>query len=204
MVCLPFFSDYAMPAGLIAYPLTFFLSDLVTEVYGPDKAKRMVYLTFGMSFLSFLMIKAALWLPSSTQESHDHFHAVLGLNGVLLFGSLTAYLCSQTIDIQLYTWIKTCTGPSHLWVRNNGSTLIAQLFDTLIVNTIHLHFGAGIEFSLVIPIIAISYFYKFTFNLLLTPFFYLAVFFLNKTPSALWSNIRDHSINVVKAVAKNS
>jgi uncharacterized integral membrane protein (TIGR00697 family) len=176
MVKLPFFQDFSIPAGLITYPLTFFLSDLVTEVYGAKKAQQMVYHAFGMSLLAYLIIKVALILPSPTVENQLHFEEILGLNGVILFGSLTAYVFSQTIDIRLYAWIKKWTGENYLWLRNNGSTLIAQLFDTTIVNLIYLKLGLGMEMAQVVPIMVFSYIYKCTISVVLTPFFYFVVF----------------------------
>lgn len=175
MALLPFFQDFSVPAGLLTYPLTFFLSDLVAEIYGAKRAKQMVYLAFGMSILSFLMIRIALLVPSPTAENHKQFQDVFGLNGTILFASLTAYIMAQTLDIKIYAIIKIWTGESHLWVRNNGSTLIAQLIDTAIVNLIHLYLGMGMEISQVISIMLFSYIYKCTLSIALTPFFYFTV-----------------------------
>jgi uncharacterized integral membrane protein (TIGR00697 family) len=175
MVLLPFFQNFSVPAGLLTYPLTFFLSDLVTEVYGARKAKKMVYLAFGMSVLSFLIIKIAVLLPSPTIENYRQFQNVFSLNGTILFGSLTAYIVSQTLDIQIYAMIKSCTGEPYLWLRNNGSTLIAQLIDTIIVNFIHLYLGVGMEIQQVLCIILFSYTYKCTLSIAITPMFYFTV-----------------------------
>ncbi len=102
MVLLPFFQNFSVPAGLLTYPITFFLSDLVTEVYGSIRAKKMVYLAFGMSILSFFIIKIALLVPSPSIENHRQFQEIFGLSGTILFASLTAYIVSQTLDIQIY------------------------------------------------------------------------------------------------------
>lgn len=175
MVLLPFFQDFSVPAGLLTYPLTFFLSDLVTEIYGAIRAKKMVYLAFGMSILSFFIIKIALLVPSPTVENHKQFQDVFGLSGTVLFASLTAYIVSQTIDIQIYAIIKSWTGEPYLWLRNNGSTLIAQLIDTTIVNLIHLHLGVGMEIQQVLLVIIFSYTYKCTLSIAMTPIFYFTV-----------------------------
>ena len=181
MIKLPFFQDFSIPAGLITYPLTFFISDLVTEVYGAKKAKEMVYLAFGMSVFAYLIIKIALILPSPTLENQNHFEEILGLNGVILMASLTAYIFSQMLDIQIYSLIKKWTGQNYLWIRNNGSTLIAQLVDTTIVNLIYLKGGAGMDMAQVLPIMAFSYTYKCSFSIAFTPLFYFLIFlFKNK------------------------
>jgi uncharacterized integral membrane protein (TIGR00697 family) len=176
MVKLPYFQDFSIPAGLITYPLTFFISDLVTEIYGARMAKEMVYHAFGMSIVAYLIIKIALILPSSSTENQLYFEKILGLNGVILIASLTAYIFSQIIDIQLYALIRKWTGENYLWLRNNGATLIAQLVDTTIVNMIYLKMGAGMEMSQVFPIMIFSYVYKCVFSMAFTPLFYFFVF----------------------------
>ena len=180
MVKLPFFQDFSIPAGLITYPLTFFIGNLVTEIYGGKKTKKMVYHAFYMSILAYLIIKLALVLPSPSMENYNHFEEILGLNGFLLVASLTAYIVSQMLDIRLYSFIKRLTGDRYLWVRNNGSTLIVQLIDTVIINIIFLKIGARMEFSQVIPIMIFSYLYKSSFSLVFTPLFYFCVFLFKK------------------------
>lgn len=175
MVLLPFFQNFSVPAGLLLYPLTFFLSDLVTEVYGATRAKKMVYLAFGLSVLSCFIITITLLAPSPTKENYQQFQNVFCFSGVLLIASLTAYVVSQIVDIHIYSILKLWTGEPYLWLRNNGSTLIAQLMDTTIVNFIHLYLGMGMEGSEVISIIKFSYTYKCIWSVMMTPFFYCAV-----------------------------
>ena len=191
MVKVPFFEHFSVPAGLVTYPLTFFLCDFVTEVFGSEKAKKMVYHTFGMSLLAYLIIKVALLLPSSNLENQRHCEEVLGLNGIIVMASLSAYVVSQTLDIKLFTWIKKWTGPNFLWMRTNGSTLIAQLIDTAIVHLIHFKLGLGLEMAVILPMMAFAYFYKCSFSLVLTPLFYFFVFLFKKRPSvrSLQSNL---------------
>ncbi len=180
MFKLPLFQDFSIPAGLVTYPLTFFLSNFVTELYGSASSKKMVYQAFAMSLLAFLLIEMALFLPSPSQENAADFAKVLGVNRSVLLGSLTAYLFSQRLDIYVYTFIKKWTGEKHLWLRNNGSTLIVQLCDTVIANTIFLKVGLGMELFEMIPIMTFSYLYKCSFSLVFTPLFYCAVYYFKK------------------------
>lgn len=174
------FMPFSIPAGLVTYPLTFLLSDLVTEIFGPKKAKLMVYMALAMSLLSFCLIEVALLLPSDPFEDASGFRAVLGLSGFRLFSSLTAYILSQIADIQLYAWIRKWTGPRFLWVRNNGSTCLSQLIDTVAIDLIFLYWGLGMTMGQVWPIMVFSYAYKALFSFLVTPLFYLCVFALRK------------------------
>lgn len=162
-----------VPAGLIIYPLTFLLSDLVTEIFGANKAKRMVYFALAMSLLSFAVIQIALFLPGTEQNGYQ---AILGLTGLRIFSSLISYLTSQIVDIQLYAAIKRWTGPKFLWLRNNGSTCISQIVDTVMIDLIFLWWGLGMTMAEVAPIMVFSYLYKASFSIACTPLFYFLVF----------------------------
>jgi uncharacterized integral membrane protein (TIGR00697 family) len=180
MVMLPYFLGFAIPAGLITYPLTFLLSDLVTEFYGSAKARLMVYIAFGSSILSFSLIQLSLWLPALESSGNDAFQQILGLSGLRIFSSLTAYLVSQIADVQIYAWIKAKTGTRFLWLRNNGSTCISQVIDTVLIDLIYLYWGLGMSFSDILPIMLFSFGYKSLFSLANTPWMYLAVYLVKR------------------------
>jgi len=184
MIILPYIA-LSVPAGLITYPLTFLLSDLVTEIFGPKQARGMVYSAFGMSLLSFAMIKMALILPTDRLETQDAFQTVLGLGSLRIFSSLTAYIISQLADVQLYALIKQWTGPRFLWLRNNGSTCLSQMIDTVVIDTIFLYWGLGMTMNEVLPIMLFSYAYKAFFSFSCTPLFYFCVFIIQRR--ILWT-----------------
>lgn len=176
MVKLPYIEDFSIPAGLIIYPLTFLLSDLVTEIFGAKRAKLMVYIALAMNLLSFGIIELALILPGAIEEEQVAFRAVLGLSGLRIFSSLTAYLVAQIADIQLYALIKKWTGPRFLWLRNNGSTCASQMIDTILIDILYLYWGLAMGLNEVIPIMLFSYIYKALFSIVNTPLLYLSVF----------------------------
>ena len=180
LIQLPLLQHFSIPAGLITYPLTFLLSDLVTEIYGAKKAKLMVYTTFIMSILSFGIIQIVLLLPAPEFENQTAFHTTLGLSGLRTFSSLVAYLVAQIVDIQLYAWIKLWTRDRFLWLRNNGSTLISQLVDTVIIDTIYLYWGLSMEITQVFQIMLFSYAYKSLFSAASTPFLYFFLFLIKQ------------------------
>lgn len=169
---LPVFDNFAIPAGLITYPLTFLLSDLMTELYGQAQAKKMIWTAFALSIVSLGVIEAALLLPSASQAP---FEMVLGLNFWIVIASLVAFLLAQSIDVYLYATIKRWTGEPKLWLRNNGSTLASQVVDTATVNWIYLFFGLGMSYDAIASIALFSYLYKAVFSVALTPLFYLLV-----------------------------
>jgi uncharacterized integral membrane protein (TIGR00697 family) len=185
MVALPLLA-FSIPAGLITYPLTFLLSDLVTEVFGAKRAKLMVYIALAMSLLSFGVIQVALMLPESGPDEQTAFQTVLGLSGLRIFSSLISYMTSQLVDIQLYAAIKRWTGPKFLWLRNNCSTCVSQIVDTAMIDLIFLWWGLGMTMAEVAPIMLFSYTYKAFFSVACTPIFYLLVFVIR----GRWENIK--------------
>ncbi len=179
MIVLPFIS-LSIPAGLIFYPFTFLLCDLVTEIYGTKKARIIIYTSLAMNLISFGMIEIVLHLPTDILETQKAFQTVLGLSRLRIGASLIAFVTAQIIDVQLFSLIKRLTGPNFLWVRSNGSTWISQLVDTVIIDLIFLFFGLGMGIGEVLVIMLFSFSYKAVFSVLCTPLFYFCVSLLKK------------------------
>jgi len=171
----PFIPNLALSAGVVTYPLTFILGGLVTEIFGKKKAEFMVYTCFAMGIISYLLIQLALYLPSQERDNQVFFEKVFGLNGLIVFSSMSAYFVAQMIDVRLYAFFKKLTRTKHLWLRNNGSALIAQFVDTIIVNAGLLYFGLNMPLKDVAKVILLVYIYKSCFSICNTPLFYLAV-----------------------------
>lgn len=181
-----------LTTGLITYPLTFLLTDIVCEVYGARRAQLMVVTGFFMSLMSLVLIQIALALPGSpawpagnpdyatVREMQSAFESVFTLPGVLIAGSMTAYLVAQVMDVKLFHFWKQVTRGRHLWLRNNASTMTSQLVDTIIVNSIFLGIGLGLDWVLVAKIIAASYLFKLAIAAADTPFIYLGVWTLRR------------------------
>lgn len=193
MVAIPLLG-IAIPFGVIPYPLTFILSALVTEIYGTQKAKAMVHMAFWMNLLAFGMIECALFLPAESIDNQSAFQAVLGLSGLRVFSSLFAYMISQRTEIHLYDLIKRWTSPKFLWLRNNGSTCISQLLDTIAVDLLYLYGGLGMDLAHVFPIMAVTYIYKTLFSLFCTPLFCLCVHLLRREMQLKQSYLRTYEL----------
>jgi hypothetical protein len=186
-----------LTTGLITYPITFLLTDIVCEVYGQRKANLMVVTGFVLSLVSLMLIQISLVLPGSpawpsgstiyqsVDEMQRAFESVFTLPSVLIFGSMTAYLVAQLLDVRLFHYWKRVTGGRHLWLRNNASTMTSQLVDTIIVNSIFLGFGLGLDWLIVAKIIIASYIFKLIIALLDTPFVYLGVWIVRRQDPSL-------------------
>jgi hypothetical protein len=152
----------------------------------------MVTTGFFMSLMSLVLIQIALALPGapawsatnpnfpSVEAMQRAFESVFTLPGVLIFGSMTAYLAAQLLDVKLFHYWKEVTRGRHLWLRNNASTMTSQLVDTIIVNSIFLGFGLGLDWLVVAKIIVASYVFKLVIAALDTPFVYLGVAVLRR------------------------
>lgn len=174
-----------LTAGIVTYPLTFWLTDIVSELWGRRRADLMVLLGFGMSFLMLGIVQLGLALPPSDfwtlgargiedpAEMQAAFDATFHNPRILLFASMLAYMVAQLFDVRLYHFWWRVTKGRHMWVRNNGSTMISQLVDTIIVNGIFLRWGLSLEWTTIGEIILWVYICKVVLALLDTPLLYL-------------------------------
>ena len=108
------------------------------------------------------------------------FETVFTLPGVLVAASMSAYLTAQLLDNRLFHLWRRLTKGKHLWLRNNGSTVLSQFVDTVLVNSIFLGWGMGLSASVVWSIILANYICKVCLAALDTPLIYLAIAFLKK------------------------
>jgi len=187
-----FGNSITLTTGIITYPLTFLITDIVSEIYGEKKATRMVFLGFIVSIISLFFIQLAVFLPGSNvwinsdlgyntvQEMQNAYESVFTLPGILIVASMTAYLVAQVVDVKIFHFLKRITSGKHLWLRNNLSTSVSQLIDTIIVNSIFLYIGLGLSFNIIFQIIVTTYVFKIIIALIDTPIVYLVVNLLKK------------------------
>ncbi len=178
-----FFSLYTfeISVGLIVFPLTFVITDVISEIFGYQWAKRTIWVGLLNSLFIMGIIYIADLVPATAWSpvSHQLFHKVFGLYDVAIISSLIATSVSQFLDAYLFSFIRRVTRERHLWLRNNLSTIIAQFVDTFIV--LFLLMGSGV---LTYETFKIVFWNSFLFKILMaladTPFVYLGVFFLKK------------------------
>ncbi|MEE9201884.1 MAG: queuosine precursor transporter, partial [Dehalococcoidia bacterium] len=128
---------FLVPAGVIAYPLTFLLTDTIAEVYGKGTARRVVWAGFGVNLIAVAMVMVALRLPPAPfYEGEAAFRATLGMVPRIVLASLVAYLVSQHHDVLAFHFWRRRTRGRYLWFRNNASTIVSQLLDTVLFITI--------------------------------------------------------------------
>ncbi len=186
-VPLPFIGLATISVGTLPYPVTFLCTDLVSEVYGKRRADMLVIIGFVVSGYMLLLLYLGRVLPLSHMQDgsvQDDFVAVFGQSTRAIIASMVAYMTAQFIDVRLYHYWRRLTKGKHLWLRNNASTLLSQLIDTVAVVTIL--FLNTLTFPELRDVIVSSYIYKLLVALADTPLMYLG--------TRLFKDIKQESI----------
>lgn len=127
-------------AGIIPFPLTFVLTDIVNEFYGTTGARRLTFVGLGAAVFVWGVIQLALHLPPSPVSpiSDAVFHAAFGTAARLYIASLCAYVIGQLLDISIFRTLRRATGHRLLWLRATGSTVLSQMIDSFTVSFVFL------------------------------------------------------------------
>ncbi len=174
-------SGLIVPAGVLAYPFTFLATDLICELYGKKRAQTLVWIGFIMNLFMLGLMSLGHVLPDASGVSGalSTFENVYKFMVGNVIASMVAYLVAQTVDVHLFHFWKRLTKGKHLWLRNNASTTVSQLVDTIaILSILYLadNLGPDIDsLGALIRLIFASYIFKFFFALFDTPLFYLGV-----------------------------
>lgn len=161
-----------LSVGVIWFPITFLLTDVINEFYGSRGARFVTFLGFWMALLAFVMIFCARKIPAASFSPvhQDAFDNVLGNANTIFFASLVAYLTGQLVDIAVFQLAKRLTRSRHIWLRSTGSTLVSQLIDTVLVTCIA--FGSKLTGEQLRSTLISQYFVKLLFAVGLTPVIY--------------------------------
>ena len=172
------FKVFIVSAGILPYPLTFLVTDLISEIYGQKKANLVVFSGFVASIfvLSFLWLGAQFnSIPNSIVDDFT-YNAVFQNAWRLITASMVAYLFAQFIDVRVFHFWKKLTNGKHLWLRNNGSTIASQLIDTTLV--ISILFVGVWDTNQILSAIIDGWIFKMLMALLDTPIIYVVIYLL--------------------------
>lgn len=170
-----------VPAAVLAYALTFPITDAISEVWGRKRANALVLAGFVTSLVAAVMVRLAIWMPSAPFWTlQEAFQEILSSNFRIVAASMTAYLISQFHDVWAFSFWKKMTGGRHLWLRNNASTAVSQLLDTVIFITLAFW---GVWPS-ILPVIIGQFTVKILIALADTPLVYLLVGWLRRLQKA--------------------
>lgn len=168
------FTEVIMTAGVIAFPVTFIFTDLLNDLYGKRVIRFVTLVGMAMIIFQFIILQISIKAPTASISpvSAAAFNQVFGAAGRIIFGSLTAYLLGQLVDISLFHWLRDLTHGRYLWLRATGSTFGSQFIDTFVV--LGIAFSGQLKIQEIIAITLFNYLYKFVIAILITPLIYLA------------------------------
>lgn len=172
---------FEISVGILPYPITFLITDLISEIYGKKKANEVVVTGIFASFFSMLIVYTGNLVPATdwSPVQNELYTTVFGSTAIAVLASMMAYLFAQFIDIQIYHFWKRLTKGKHLWLRNNFSTFLSQFVDTFTVLFLLCSFGE-IEWDLFAGLLIAGFLFKVMIAAIDTPFLYLGVYLFRK------------------------
>jgi uncharacterized integral membrane protein (TIGR00697 family) len=168
-----------LPAGILIFPMSYITADVLTEVYGYDQARRVIWLGFFCNFIVVLTI----WLgkiipPPSFWDGQAAYERILGYTPRLLAASFLAYLVGEFLNAYVLAKMKILTQGRWLWTRTIGSTLAGQGLDSMVFMT--LAFVGTIPIGAIASGIVAQWLVKSAYEAAATPLTYLSIGFLKR------------------------
>ena len=177
-----------LSAAILIFPLSYIFGDVLTEVYGYARARRVIWIGFGCNLLAVIVIWLSIELSpapfwklgpfDSPQSSQKAYQAVFGFTPRILAASFIAYLVGEFLNSFVLAKMKIATGGRHLWMRTIGSTIVGQLADSAFF--ISLAFCGTMPQGALRELILTQWLMKSAYEALVTPFTYLAVNYLKR------------------------
>jgi hypothetical protein len=171
---------FILSAGILPYPVTFLITDLLSEFYGRKQTGVVIFTGFIASILIIGILNLGSIFPSIEESpvNNETYAIVFGNSWRVIGASMTAYIIAQMVDVKLYDFWKKVTHGKMLWLRNNGSTIFSQLVDTILVVLV---LFVGVKSSTqIISIIMDGWLFKVICALIDTPIIYVSVFLIRR------------------------
>lgn len=172
-------AGFLVPAGIIIFPLSYIIGDVLTEVYGYRQARRVIWLGFMCNVLAVLAIWAGQMLPAAPfWDGQVAYERILGYTPRLLVSSFLAYLLGEFANAFVLAKMKIATQGRWLWMRTIGSTVVGQGLDSLVFIT--LAFAGTMPLQALLATIITQWLAKTVYETLVTPLTYGVVSFLKR------------------------
>ncbi len=170
---------FTFDGGTILFPLSYIFGDILTEVYGYRRARKVIW----TGFFAALMMSLILWVvqllpPADGWPNQKSYEEVIGFIPRIVAASLVAYFTGEFTNSWLLSRLKVKTGGKYLWLRTIGSTLAGEGIDTLLFCLIA--FYGHLPGNLLLAVIISNYIFKCSVEILFTPLTYAGVNFLKR------------------------
>jgi uncharacterized integral membrane protein (TIGR00697 family) len=179
---------FVLPAAILIFPVSYIFGDILTEVYGYARARRVIWIGFGCNLLAVIVIWLSIELPpapfwklgslGSPQSSQQAYQAIFGFTPRILAASFIAYLMGEFLNSYVLAKMKIATEGRHLWLRTIGSTVVGQLADSAVF--IFLAFAGMIPSGALGTLVVTQWLAKSAYEALVTPLTYGAVNYLKR------------------------
>ncbi len=166
--------------GTLLFPLSYIFADILTEVYGFARSRRVIWLGFFCAAIMSAILYVVGMLPAAADWGNQGaYDLILGQAPRIVAASLIAYLCGEFVNSYILAKMKVWTAGKWLWARTIGSTLVGELVDSAIF--IFIAFAGVLPTSLLITLIISNYVFKTAIEILFTPATYAIVRYLKRT-----------------------
>ncbi len=181
-------SEFVATTGILAFPLTFVLTDVINEYFGRRIVRQFTFLALAVNAILQLVVQAAIRVPAtsfnpnvSADQVQSAYSLALGQTWSIVVASMVAFMIGQWLDVQVFTWLRQRTGGRMLWLRSQGSTVVSQAIDSYVVIllafvVLPMLFSTGAppwKWSLALAVATTNYVYKFVIAVGTTPVLYL-------------------------------
>ena len=185
------FGPFTFDGGTLLFPLSYIFGDVLTEVYGYRRSRRVIWTGFACLLLTAVTLAVVDVLPAAADwELQPAFHAILGPVTRIVVGSLAAYWAGEFVNAYIMAKLKVRTGGRWLWLRTIGSTLFGEGVDTVVFLAVA--FVGVLPNDLLWVILVSNYVFKVGIETLFTPMTYWVV---NSLKRAEHENYFDHHTN---------
>ncbi|MDR2946632.1 MAG: queuosine precursor transporter [Candidatus Adiutrix sp.] len=174
-------------AGTLMFPFTYIFNDLLTEVYGYSRSRRVIWIGFLALVISAVSLGlVGLFPPAEGWDQAEAWDAIMGLVPRIVGGSLLAYFLGEFVNSYILAKLKVKTQGRHLWLRLIGSTAVGQIFDTLVFASVA--FIGVLPWDLWWTVVISNYLFKVGIEVLLLP---LTALVVNRLKRAEGSDVYD-------------
>jgi uncharacterized integral membrane protein (TIGR00697 family) len=165
---------FTFPGAIVIFPLSYIFGDILTEVYGYARTRRVIWVGFASAVLLSVVLFVVQLLPPAPGWPHQAAYlAILGVVPRVVIGSILAYWVGEFANSYVLAKLKLWSNGKHLWMRTIGSTVVGQALDSVVFATIA--FGGTVPLPILLRIVGSIYLFKVLYEAVATPLTYLVV-----------------------------